>query len=88
MGDWHNVMTTDFITGKTEIWNVSENSVITSGHGGGDYNLMRDFLQAVAREDESLLSSKLEASMASHLIGFKAEQSRLSNETIEIDEDL
>ena len=48
------------------------------GHGGGDYRLVRDFLQAVYQEDDSLLSSTIENSMESHYIGFKAEESRNS----------
>jgi hypothetical protein len=46
------------------------------GHGGGDYRLVRDFLQAIYQEDDTLLSSTLEDSMESHYIGFKAEESR------------
>jgi len=40
------------------------------------YRLVRDFLQAVYQEDESLLTSTIEDSMESHNIGFKAEESR------------
>ena len=46
------------------------------GHGGGDFRLVRDFLQAVYQEDDSLLTSTIEDSMESHYIGFKAEESR------------
>ena len=46
------------------------------GHGGGDYRLVRDFLTAVDRRDPSLLTSSLEASVESHLIGFACEESR------------
>ncbi len=46
------------------------------GHGGGDFRLVRDFLQAVYQEDASLLTSTIEDSMESHYIGFKAEESR------------
>lgn len=46
------------------------------GHGGGDRRLVRDFLQAVAQNDRSLLSSTVEDSMESHRIGFEAEASR------------
>jgi predicted dehydrogenase len=48
---------------------------ITSGHHGGDHGLMRDWVQAVSRNDSSLLASSLEASMESHFIGFKAGES-------------
>lgn len=50
-----------------------------SGHAGGDLALMRDFLQAVDTRDFSLLSSSLEASVESHLMGFECECSRLSS---------
>jgi predicted dehydrogenase len=46
------------------------------GHGGGDYRLVRDFLQAIYQEDDSLLTSTIADSMESHYIGFKAEESR------------
>lgn len=46
------------------------------GHGGGDYRLVRDFLQAVYQKDPSLLTSTIDDSMESHYIGFKAEESR------------
>jgi len=46
------------------------------GHGGGDYRLLRDFLQAVYQEDPSLLTSTIGDSMESHYIGYKAEESR------------
>ena len=45
---------------------------------GGDLALVRDFLMAVDRHDESLLSSSLAASVESHVMGFACEKSRLS----------
>lgn len=46
-----------------------------SGHGGGDYGLVRDFLAAVRGGGESRSSAR--ASLQSHLICFAAERSRL-----------
>jgi len=46
------------------------------GHGGGDWRLVRDFIQAVSQKDVSLLTSSIQDSMESHYIGFKAEESR------------
>ncbi|MNC98345.1 hypothetical protein D3C83_162770 [compost metagenome] len=51
-------------------------------HGGGDHGLMKDWVQAVAQQDGSLLSSSIEVSIESHLMAFAAEKSRL-NRTIE-----
>jgi predicted dehydrogenase len=55
-----------------------------SGHGGGDWSLMHDFLRAVDSKDETLLTSTLEASMDSHRMGFAAEESRTGFKTMEL----
>lgn len=57
-------------------WDVSKHYRDLSGHGGGDFRMVRDFTQAVGREDASLLASNLGEAMESHLIGFEAERSR------------
>ncbi|MEO0876006.1 MAG: hypothetical protein AAFY48_15525 [Bacteroidota bacterium] len=67
---------TDFRTGEQEKWNVHENTKLDSGHGGGDWGLLRDWLQAVDQQDANVLTSTLAASMESHLMGFMAERSR------------
>ena len=78
-GDGFLLELNSFITGKSKKYDTSEVEEFTSGHGGGDHGLVRDFVQAVSRQDASLLSSTLEASMESHLMGFMAEESRLNN---------
>lgn len=78
VGDMQTFTLTDFLTGKQEKWGID----INDGHGGGDLRLVRDLLWAVDKEDESLLTSTIEASIESHVMGFKAEESRL-NGTIE-----
>lgn len=52
------------------------------GHGGGDFYLMRDFLQGVRSGGEENLSSA-RVSLQSHLICFAAERSRLQNIVVE-----
>lgn len=61
---------------KTVRWDVTQAASDLGGHGGGDKRLVRDFVQAAARRDPSLLTSNLEASMESHLMGFMMESSR------------
>ena len=68
---------TDFKSRKQTSWKMK-----TDAHGGGDHRLMKDWVQAVAQQDKSLLSSSIELSIESHLIAFAAEKSRL-NRTIE-----
>lgn len=48
-----------------------------SGHGGGDYGIMRDFLGILRHGGESRTSA--EVSLQSHLICFAAERSRKEN---------
>ena len=84
VGDGDEMMCVDFRTGKIEHWNVADHVEIDSGHGGGDWRLVKDFLSAVDTHDISLLTSNLDASMDSHLMCFKAEESRKELVTKEI----
>lgn len=72
VGDMTSFTYTDFRTGEQTIWEHSSDS-----HGGGDWRLVTDFLSAVSNEDPSLLTSTIDASVESHLMGFAAEKSRL-----------
>jgi predicted dehydrogenase len=56
----------------------SENSV-EGGHLGGDFGIMRDFISALQNQDPSKITSSAETSLASHLMAFAAERSRLNN---------
>ncbi|MHC4941944.1 MAG: Gfo/Idh/MocA family protein [Planctomycetota bacterium] len=76
VGDENELRVCDFRTREKAVWNAEKHGRITSGHGGGDHGLVRDFVQAVSRKDPGLLSSTLQASMESHLMGFMAEESR------------
>ena len=77
VGDMNSYKWTDFRTGEVEEWNNK-----TDGHGGGDWNLMSDWIQAVAHQNEGLLTSNIGASIESHVMGFAAETSR-KKETVE-----
>jgi len=84
VGDEETLVVADFVKDIPTIWNAKEISKIESGHGGGDFGLMHDFLQAVNQHDPSLLSSTIEASMESHLIAFRAEESRLDGKVVDV----
>jgi len=47
-----------------------------AGHGGGDEGLVRAFLKAVGQRDPSLVSSDVQASLASLEVAWAAEQAR------------
>ncbi len=53
-----------------------------SGHGGGDYGIMRDFLSVLHNGGESRTSAAV--SLQSHLICFAAEKSRKDNIVVEL----
>mgnify|MGYP000583820599 CR=1 FL=1 len=76
VGDEDELYIADFRTGTIDKWVTRDNVSIQSGHGGGDWGLARSFVEAVSHQDKNLLSSTLEASMESHLMGFLAEKSR------------
>jgi predicted dehydrogenase len=57
---------------------------ITSGHGGGDFGLAKDFVLAVQTRDPGKLSSGPEVTLESHLATFAAEESRLTGNIIEL----
>ncbi|TKG94319.1 Gfo/Idh/MocA family oxidoreductase [Puteibacter caeruleilacunae] len=89
-GDQDRLVHHNAITGKTKEYDASQinsgDNAAFYGHGGGDYWLMYDFVRAVAYNDPERLTSTIQASMESHLMGFMAEKSRLKNgKVMEID---
>lgn len=78
-GDMDELVVTDFRTGKQIKYKPVAEDVEgykNSGHGGGDWRLAADFAQAVAQQDPKLLTSTIDESIESHLMGFMAEKSR------------
>ena len=72
----------DFKTRTPKTWRMvvdEADEYKDAGHGGGDYGLVRDFVEAVAFEDPGKLSSSIADSIESHVMGFAAEKSRKSN---------
>jgi len=55
-----------------------------AGHGGGDYRLMENFVEAVANNDPNRILSGPEETLETHLIVFAAEKARLTNTVVEI----
>jgi hypothetical protein len=87
VGDMHELVLTDFRNGKSvklvpQYSDVEEYK--NSGHGGGDWLLVKDFVQAVAQQNAALLTSTIEASIESHIMGFKAEESRKKGKVMQV----
>jgi hypothetical protein len=79
VGDMTTMVHTDFLTGKKTEWKNA-----TDMHGGGDWRLVANWIEAISKNDASLLTSTIDASIESHLMGFAAEQSRMRNKVVEI----
>jgi len=87
VGDMNELVITDFRTGKeTKLVPKAEDveGYKNSGHGGGDWLLARDFVQAVAQQNSKLLTSTIDESIESHVMGFMAEESRKKNSVMNI----
>ena len=86
-GDMTSFTFYDFRTQHKSVWNQKVNEIAEykgSGHGGGDHALVRDFLRAVSAKNPNLLSSTIDVSIESHVMGFMAEKSRKSTKKVEI----
>ncbi len=79
VGDMTTMVHTDFLTGKKTEWKNA-----TDMHGGGDWRLVANWIEAISKNDASLLTSTIDASIESHLMGFAAEQSRKENKVVQI----
>ena len=77
----------DFRTNHKSVWDQKVSEIEEykgSGHGGGDHLLVCDFVRAVSAQDEKLLSSTIDVSIESHVMGFMAEKSRKSMKKVKI----
>jgi len=79
VGDMNQFTHYDFRTRESTTW---ENK--TDGHGGGDWRLVADWIQAIDKNDPNLLTSTISDSIESHIMGFKAEESRAAKSVIKV----
>ncbi|MBA9076894.1 Gfo/Idh/MocA family protein [Rufibacter quisquiliarum] len=87
VGDMKELVVTDFRTRKSTTFVPRVEDVEgykNSGHGGGDWLLVRDFVQAVAQQNPALLTSTIDESIESHVMGFMAEESRKKGKVMDI----
>ena len=69
----------DHLTGECEEVPVP---LATSGHGGGDYGVVRSFVQAMRGQAAALTTAR--ESLESHLLAFAAEESRLKGTVVDM----
>lgn len=73
VGDMTSFELTDFRTSKKTNWKSE-----TDAHGGGDWRLVENWIKAVDEQEAAILSSTIDVSIESHMMGFSAEKSRLN----------
>ena len=84
-GDMKKFTVTDFLTNKKLVWNKDISSLPGyEGHAGGDFGIVKDFVLAVAHRDASYLTSTIDLSIESHVMGFLAEKSRVLKKRIDM----
>lgn len=79
VGDMTSMVHTDFLTGKKTEWKQE-----SDGHGGGDWRLVNDWLLAISKKDPALLTSTIDQSIESHIMGFMAEKSRKTKKVMDV----
>ncbi len=73
----------DFLTGTSETIKLSSGD---SAHGGGDYNLFRDFIKLVRNNASGEGLTSADKSVQSHLMAFAAEKARVEKKVVNIKE--
>lgn len=79
----------DFNTRKTEeilIADAIKDENITGGHGGGDSGIIKAFCQMLLGTYSGNSISDITTSINNHLVSFAAENSRLTNTVVDMDE--
>jgi predicted dehydrogenase len=78
-GDMTSFTLTDFRSHEKTNW-----SLTTDSHGGGDWRLVANWVQAVDQHNANLLTSSIDVSIESHIICFSAEHSRLDGKIADV----
>jgi predicted dehydrogenase len=78
----HNFVTND--SKKFDAKTIEVANYKNEGHGGGDWRLVANWIQAVAQQNSGLLTSTIDNSIESHVMGFAAEKSRKEFSVVDI----
>jgi predicted dehydrogenase len=82
--DGHRIEIHDHLSGKQTIYDTRPKG--GSGHGGGDFGLMAVFVRALQADDETAALTTARTSLESHLMAFAAEEARLGNKVVRMDD--
>ncbi|WP_029192386.1 Gfo/Idh/MocA family protein [Paenibacillus harenae] len=74
-----------FGTGRRELVTFTDQGG-HAGHGGGDYGLMRDFVNVIRQNGSKDVLTSAAKSVESHMMAFAAERSRLEKRVVRLNE--
>jgi predicted dehydrogenase len=77
------IVVRDHATNDVSRFNVEPRAGAHAGHGGGDRGLMESLYTEMQVADSADMRSSLHVSVESHLIGFAAEESRMTAQVVE-----
>jgi hypothetical protein len=80
VGDMTTFTVTDFRTSQTTVHRPPQEG---GGHGGGDFGLMRAFIEAVRTRRQEFLGTDVTDVLKSHLTVFAAEHSRKTKSVVD-----
>lgn len=83
-GDGERILHYDFLTATLHEIAFDASDVLFSGHGGGDYALMKHFVTAVAHDDPQVILSGPAESLETHWTVFAAERSRREGSVVRL----
>lgn len=76
----------DFETKETKEYNIISTDGINAEHGGGDYGIVVTLYDYLGENYNGYLASGITTSVNNHFIVFAAEESRLTNTVVDLDE--
>jgi predicted dehydrogenase len=86
IGDGSTIECFDFLSNTRQVIDTrAPDGSLAGGHGGGDYGLMRAFVEAVARQDASPILSGPEETLDTHMMVFAAEEARAVGTVVDVD---
>jgi len=83
-GDGRFIKIHDFLKNEDETIDTQQTGGIMKQHGGGDFGLMENFVNALLADDPSLIITGPQESLESHLAVFAAEKARTENRVVEM----
>ncbi len=80
------IIVMDHATGNKELHTVNISAGGYDGHGGGDHGLVSHLYDEMNKENPAEVESSITQAVQSHIMGFAAEESRVTGKTVVIED--